>query len=72
MDNHESTSAITSQPLIGKEELARRLGVPSTKFIDAAVRRKIIPVLKLGRRTVRFDWPKVQKALERLEIKALV
>jgi hypothetical protein len=35
------------------------------------MRRRKIPFLALGHRTVRFYWPAVLKALAKLEIKAV-
>jgi hypothetical protein len=38
-------------------------------MVDELVRKRKIPYLRLGHRTLRFDWPKVQAALERFEVK---
>ncbi|MEA3188709.1 MAG: hypothetical protein QOD99_2539, partial [Chthoniobacter sp.] len=47
---------------LNKLELAERLG--STKRgIEEMMRRRKIPFLKLGHRTVRFFWPAVEKAV---------
>ena len=35
------------------------------------MRKRKIPYLTLGHRTVRFFWPAVEKALAKLEIKAV-
>jgi len=52
-----------------KEQLRERLNLPSTRKIDDMVKKKMIPVLKLGAKTVRFDWEKVKAALDRFEMK---
>ena len=55
--------------LLTKEEVARRLGLPSTRMVDALMRQRKIPYLKLGYRTVRFDWKRVIAAIEKLELR---
>ena len=57
--------------LLTKEQLAERIHAPSTRLIDALMRSRKIPFLRLGHRTVRFDWLKVQAALARLEVNAI-
>jgi hypothetical protein len=54
---------------LDKEQLRKKLSLPSTRGVDELMRTKRIPFLRLGHRTVRFDWPKVEKALGRLEVK---
>jgi len=58
----------SDQRFLDKEQLRMRLSLPSTRAIDEMMRAKRIPFLRLGHRTVRFDWPKVERALERLEV----
>lgn len=50
-----------------KVQLRDRLNLPSTRALEDMVKARKIPVLRFGHRTVRFDWPKVEAALERLE-----
>jgi excisionase family DNA binding protein len=57
--------------LLTKEQLCAALNVHSTRMIDELVRKRKIPVIRLGHRTVRFDLAKVIAALEKLEIKAV-
>jgi hypothetical protein len=57
------------QRFLDKEQLRKRLSLPSTRGVDELMRTKRIPFLRLGHRTVRFDWPKVEKALARFEVK---
>ena len=52
-----------------KEQLREALNLPSTRMIDELVRKRKIPVIRLGHRTVRFDLVKVEAALDRLEFK---
>ena len=54
-----------------KEELRAALNLPSTRMVDELVRKRKIPVIQLGHRTVRFNLAKVEAALERLELKAV-
>ena len=54
-----------------KEELRAALNLPSTRMVDELVRKRKIPVIRLGHRTVRFNVEKVAAALERLERKAI-
>jgi excisionase family DNA binding protein len=54
--------------LIDKKELSRRLGC-SPRLVDDLVRRRKIPCIKLGYRTVRFHWLRVQEALAKFEVK---
>ncbi len=55
--------------LLTKEQLRVRLNLPKLRIIDDLIRKRSIPVTRLGHRTVRFNWPKVQEALERLTVK---
>ena len=57
--------------LLTKEELRERLNVPSVRVIEEMVKARRLPVIRLGYRTVRFDWEKVQAAIAKLEIKAV-
>ena len=59
------------QDYLDKQELADRLGLPSKRAVEEMMRRRKIPYLALGHRTVRFFWPAVEKALAKLEIKAV-
>lgn len=58
-----------SDSLLTKEQLRAKLNLASTRMVDQLVKKRKIPSLKLGYRTIRFDWGKVQAALEKLEIK---
>lgn len=64
----ESPSAVK---LLSKGELREALNLPSTRIVDELVRKRKIPALKLGHRTVRFDLARVLEALRRLEVRAI-
>jgi hypothetical protein len=55
--------------LLSKEELREKLNLVSIRGVDELVRRRKIPCLRLGHRTLRFSWPHVQAALEKLTIR---
>jgi len=57
--------------LLNKEELAVCLNLTSTRTIENWMRRRIIPFIPLGHRTVRFQPRKVYRALEQLEVRAV-
>ena len=57
--------------LLTKGQLARRLNLPSTRSVDELVRRRALPVVRLGHRTVRFVFADVMAALGRLTIHAV-
>jgi hypothetical protein len=61
--------AITDERFLDKEGLRKKLNLRSTRNVDELMLAKRIPFLRLGHRTVRFDWPKVERALARLEVK---
>ena len=55
---------------LNKKQLAGRLGI-SRRGVEEMMRRRKIPFLELGHRTVRFHWPSVEKAIGKLEHKAI-
>jgi hypothetical protein len=57
--------------LLTKKQLRERLNLRSTRMIDYLVAKRKIPVLRFGRRTIRFDWDAVVVALGRLEIQEI-
>jgi hypothetical protein len=57
--------------LVTAAELALELKVPSADSVRRLARRRIIPVIKLGYRTMRFDLEKCREALARREVKAI-
>jgi hypothetical protein len=66
-----SASSLTQQELIDKNELRRRLNLPSVRMVEQLMRKRKIPYLRLGHRTVRFSWPKVLAALDRFDHRAI-
>lgn len=65
------TKPITGPELLTKEQLCERLNLPSVSSVEALMRSRKISFMRLGHRTVRFSWAKVQEELSRLEIKAV-
>ena len=63
------SSIIREDKLLTKEELASRLSLPSVAIIETLVRKRAIPVIRLGHKTTRFDFPKVRAALDKLTVK---
>ncbi len=63
------TNAITATPphdgLLNKKQLAALLQI-TKRGVECLVARRKIPVIRLGHRSVRFAWPKVQAALSKL------
>lgn len=66
MKKHSSPSI--PECLLTKEELAKKLNLPSTRKVDLLVARKLVPVIRLGHRTVRFRWQDVEDALDDLTV----
>ena len=62
---------ITGPELLTKEQLCERLNLPSVNSVEALMRSRKISFMRLGHRTVRFDWEKVKVEISRLEIKAV-
>ncbi len=58
-----------SERLANLKMVARRLGV-SPRFVQTLVRRKVIPVIRLGRRCTRFDLDEVLTAVRKSEVHA--
>ena len=56
-----------SDHLADLQDVARKLGV-SKRYVQSLVRRKVIPVIRLGRRCTRFDLDGVMKAVRKFEI----
>ena len=70
--NKSSTPVAASEPeLIDKEELRRRLNLPSVRMVEELMRKRKIPYIRLGYRTVRFSWAKVLAAVNAFEHRAI-
>ena len=54
--------------LLDKKELRQALNLPSTRMVDELVRRRKIPCIRLGHRTLRFKLEAVEAALEKLTV----
>ena len=70
-DAGTASTTTRTEGLLTKEELRQRLNLPSTRMVDELVRKRKIPHLKLGHRTVRFNLTKVLGALSKFELKAV-
>jgi hypothetical protein len=57
-----------SEGLLTKEDLAKRLRL-KRRGVECLVARRLIPVIRISRRCVRFSWKAVKEALARHEIK---
>ena len=55
--------------LLTKSELCERLNLPSLRTLEGLMRRRAIPFLVLGHRTIRFDEASVTLALAKFERK---
>ncbi len=62
---------ISNTELLTKEQLAECLNLPSTRMVDELMRKRRIPYIKLGHKTVRFRLPAVIEAISRLEVHAV-
>lgn len=58
-----------SERLADLKMVARRLGV-SPRFVQTLVRRKAIPVIRLGRRCTRFDLDEVLIAVRKFQVQS--
>jgi excisionase family DNA binding protein len=56
-----------SERLADLKMVARRLGV-SPRYVQTLVRRRVIPVIRLGRRCTRFDLDSVITAVKKFEV----
>jgi excisionase family DNA binding protein len=66
MHPKNETKLDASERLADVKMVARRLGV-SPRFVQTLVRRKAIPVIRLGRRCIRFDLSSVLTAVKTFE-----
>jgi arsenate reductase-like glutaredoxin family protein len=66
-----ATEALIEPEPIDKEELRRRLDLPSIRMLEELMRKRKIPFIRLGHRNVRFSWPKVLAALSAFEYRAV-
>ena len=65
-----ASSARTDEHLLTRDELAARLRM-SRRGVQDLTKRRMIPVIRLGRKCVRYDYAKVKAALEKFEVKAI-
>lgn len=63
-------AAADASGLVTKQVVARATSV-STRCVELWMQRRLIPVVRLSPRCVRFHLPSVLGALRRLEVKAV-
>ena len=60
-----------SEDFLTKEDVRLLLNLVSTRGVDELVRRRAIPCIRLGHKTVRFSRRAVIAAVERLTVNAI-
>lgn len=75
MNRHKHTNRVVleaadSEHLLSKDELAKRLRL-TRRGVECLVARRVIPVIRLSRRCVRFNWTRVKEALARYEVREI-
>lgn len=65
-----SQGGVNAKDYLTKLELAERLGI-TRRNVEEMMRRRMIPYLSFGHRTVRFFWPAVEGALAKFEHRAV-
>ena len=60
---------MSAKKLLTNEELAPALGFEKVGTVDRLRRKGVIPYIKLGYRTLRYNLEAVEAALLRLEVK---
>ena len=63
------TPDTTRSRLLDKEGLREALALPSIRTVEQLVKRRKIPYIRLGYRTLRFDIIEVRAAIARLTVK---
>lgn len=68
--NRNSLDRATTEAegLLTKDDLAKRLKL-KRRGVECLVARRLIPVIRISRRCVRFSWEAVKQALSRHEIR---
>jgi len=61
---------IQPQHLLNKREVAARLGL-TVRGVECLLARRVIPVIRLSRRCVKFNWDRVKEALARYEVREI-
>jgi excisionase family DNA binding protein len=63
----ERNTQLAHDGLTDIDGVARTLGV-SKRYVQSLVKRKVIPVIRLGRRCTRFDLARVLAAIRKYEV----
>ena len=69
--NSLNPNSLNHEDIIDKEELRRRLSLSSVRMVEEMMRKRKIPFMRLGHRTIRFSWSRVLLAVQRLEYRAV-
>jgi len=69
-DYKKPLTAASNPVYVTKQQLAAHLGV-TPRFIEKLTDRKVLPVIRISRRCVRYHLLRVETALSRLEQKEL-
>ena len=54
-----------------KKQLQERLNLHSTRGVDQLMKERKVPWCRCGHKTIRFRWPDVEAALEKLTVRAV-
>lgn len=60
----------SSKGYLNKDQVAEKLGI-TKRGVEELMRKRKIPYLSLGHRTVRFVWSAVEQAIAKFEHKAV-
>jgi hypothetical protein len=63
----EVSRGINGDTLLTKDQLAEKLDL-TRRGVECLVANRRIPVIRISARCVRFSWPKVQAALDKLTV----
>lgn len=66
---NEELQAKAEPRYLTKAQLAERLGL-TVRGVETLTKRRKLPVIRLSHRCVRYDWEKVERALDACEIPA--
>lgn len=63
---------MSANRLLTAQQLAEELNLPNADFVKLLARKRKIPVIRFGHRTIRFDLAKCREAIAKLEVRAVV
>ena len=62
---------VINHELLDKEGVRALLNLPSIRKVDDLVRKRKIPFIRLGHKTLRFSPKNVLRAIEKLEVREI-